>query len=683
MLNTLQLSSIGDAIGGAIKSLWEAFLEHTLWRLLHFLETLLLRFIALIEDVMMVFTGEKTVEYNHQDSVLINVFFNNSTIRGIYAGIAQIGIAFAFVFAVVAVIRKILDLRGKQQGVTLGTIIGNLLKSILLIFSMNAIVIVAITTTNVLTTQVSYAIQHGDEIIEPNTIVFTDEQFAAMGRIINTIGNYSLNPSYRSRYNLNACYNDIRVDLKFLADQGVFKYHYVSKDGQPTWQSVMEELARACDYENEVTLDSYNDGLTNAMLDAMELFKRNPNIKALPSYTRVDDVENEGENVPMDRILFLVGTMGTIGDRAAARTESYNVEPSFYDAVRYPFYLGEKGADIYDFDDVRKAFEVSPGYMNYIVVYAAGIAILMEMMVIIVTCAVRIFNLLALYISSPLVIAAMPLDDGGKFKQWTTAFIIQLLGVVGMVLSMRLFLMFLPVVWSPALKISDSSILNCIVKAILTYGGITAVNKVNGILTGILADNAGYQAIYAGNMRDDFQRSSVGKVLGGIGAGAVMGKVGGALGGAAKNVAGKWAGKAADATGLSRVGRGIRSIGEAVGVVKKHDKSKDPEAVKHERSRERQRKMDDMKANLDYAATHNGKDLNGKDLTGTKREKMEKTLEHMQNNKDMSYSQASRLADVDHKQDKKDAAQNAANRAKELKAAPPPRELPGNQNTQV
>ena len=663
----------------SIKGWFQSLIENLIYRLFYLLESLILRFVALVEDTMEVFTGERQVTYNTKGTSLIDVFFNHDSIRGIYTAIAIIGIIFAFAFAVIAVIRRIGDLRGKQQGVTLGSIIGNLLKSVLLIVGMNAIILVAIGTANVLTTSVSSAIREGRRYLpDQDEIVFTDEQYAAMGRVINTLGNYSLNASYRSRYNLNACYNDIRPYLQLLGDSGVFNFHYVTKDANNqdvvTWQSLMEELGTAYDYTKESPLDAYDDGLTNAILDCIEILKANKTIRVLERYKpKVELTDKEKGSVPMDRIIFLIGTMGTIGRDAAARNPQYNLNPNFFDSVRQPFYTGEK--DIYSWEEVKASFDPSPGKMNYLLVYAVSIALLMEMLVIIITCAVRIFNLLALYIASPLAIGVMPLDDGGKFRQWITAFVVQLLGVVGMVLSMRLLLMFLPIVWSPSLVISQSKILDCIVKAVITYGGMTAVNKVNGIFTGILADNAGYQAILAGDVRDKVQNSAVGRVLDSAsasnvgksvvkGAGSVVGGVAGGAAGVAKNFAGKWAGVAAEKTGLASVGRSIRSMAEAAGFAKEHDKSKDPEHVQHARERGRQRDMKSLAADVDFASK-NGTHRDGSALKAGELQKMKHTLDHMQNG-NHSLSQARKLAEVDMQQDKKDAEREGRERAANL-----------------
>lgn len=655
-----------NILGGVVDTIKDWFVslvENTVFRVFYWLEILCVKLLQLVEDTMMIFTGEKTVTYDTKSTSLIDVFFNHSSVRGIYAAIAVIGIIFAFAFAIIAVIRRIVDLRDKQQGVTMGTIIGNLLKSILLIFAMNAIVIVSLTATTVLTQQISVAVQNGQKNSQNmETKYFTNEQYAAMGRIINTIGNYSLNQSYRSRYNLNSCYNDIRADLQYLGDQGVFDYHYTEKDGKANWQMVMENLATAYNYTQEAPIDSYDDGLTNAILNAIEIFQANPNMMALSSFKPETKLLKEsGGAVPMDRIIFLVGTMGTIGSNAGARNDQYNKDPSFTDPVRYPFYYGER--DIYDYDQVRESFNPSPGKTNYILVYAVTIALLMEMLIIVVTCAVRIFNLLTLYLSAPLFIAASPLDDGGKMKQWTTAFMVQLLGVVGMVLSMRLFIMFLPIIWSPNLKITDNMLLECIVKAIITYGAVTAINKVNGILNGILADNAGYQAILAGDQRSSVEQSAIGRGLGSLSASNIGGAIGGAVTGAAGNVARKWGSAAAEATGLAGVGRGIRNAAEAVGIIKAHDQDKDPETVKESRKRGQQRDKAQLQKDYDYAQAH-GTTRSGKEITPKDLRRMEHTLAHMEAGK--SLSEAKQLAAVDMKEDTKDSMAEARQMQREL-----------------
>lgn len=664
-------------IGEMIDNWITKFLENTIWRLLYLLEVGVCKVVAWMEEIMQIFTGEVPVEYNNKSESLIMVFFTHDNVKGIYGGMALIGIAFAFAFAIVSVIRKVLDLRGKQQGVTLGAILGNLLKSILLIFSMNLIMIVALSTTNTLIKQIGVAVTNSGDVVKGREeIKFDDEEYAAMGRILNTIGNYSLNPSYRSRYNINACYNEIRGDLEYLGNKGVFNYHYISYKNddieagvvEPTWQSMVEQLARAYDYSQETTLDSYNDGLTNAMLNCMDIMKKNPDIRVLKSFKR--NTESNTEQVPMDKILFVSATMGNFNGEGAARTASYNKTPSFYDSVRQPFYYGEDGSDMYDYDDVKAVFDPSPMKTNYILVYATGIAMLQEMLVIIVTCSVRIFSLLTLYLASPLVLAALPLDDGGKLKQWTTAFLVQLLGIVGMVLAMRLFLMFLPIIWSPDLKVSSYTILSIIIKCIISYGALTAVSRVNGILTGILADNAGWQAITAGDMRGSVQNSAAGRALGSLSASNIGSKIGGGIASVGKGAWNVTGGRA-----LGAAGKAVKdaTIGKAYSAItgRDLDSGEKTAATKQKDERSRQRQMKDLKANIDHVGK-TGRDLNGNKVSAEQKDKMQRTYDKMNDN-GMSLKEAKQSAEIDMKADKADAKQDAENEARSLKAPPPAR----------
>lgn len=672
-------------IGEMISNWWTSVVENVFWRILWWIEIAVCKLVAQMEDVMMIFTGEIPVKYNEKSDSLIKVFFTHDSVRGIYGGMALIGIVFAFVFAIVSVVRKVMDLRDKQQGVTLGAILGNLIKSIMIICCMNLIMVVSLDITDTLIKQIGVAVTNGGNIAKgSNSITFTDEQFAAMGRIFNTIGNYSLNPSYRSRYNLNACYNDIRGDLEYLDKQGVFNYHYVtyvdpedpSKGLEPTWQSLLEELAKSNDFHNEAPLDSYEDARMSAMLDVMEEMKKNPNLKVLPSYTR--DVQINTKAVPMDRVLFVIGTMGNFNGGAAARIKEFNINPKMDDILRQPFYTGE--SSIYDYDQVRKSFDPSPMKTNYILVYATGMSVLMEMLVIIVTCSVRIFNLLTLYLASPLVVSAIPLDDGGKLKQWTTAFVVQLLGVVGMVLAMRVFLMFLPIIWSPQLVVSEYDLLSIIIKCIITYGAITAVSRVNGILTGILADSAGWQAISAGDMRSNVAGSAAGKMLGSMSASNIGSKIAGLGKSAASATVGKIGGAAWDQTG-GRLGKAI--YGSTVGKLYSKISGKDintgekTAAQQTKESRQRGRQMKDLQQNIKHARA-TGKTLDGKKAKPNDIKRMQHTYNHMKKD-NMSLDDAKSAANQDMKEDRKDAQHSAANRLGALKNPPPGKneDLPG------
>ena len=513
------LNQILEALGGEdgiFASLFEGILNATIFKVAYHLERVLCWIIRILSQLFRVFAGLDKVVNNGKSDYLINIFFSNKVVNNIYWGMAVIGIVLTFAFAVWAVIRKIFDLGGKQQQ-SHGQIIGSALKSIFLIIGMTLIMNVVLTTTNILMQQVDYIFNDAYHLDQPVKREFTEEEYAAMGRVLATIGNYSMIPTSNSRYNLNMCFNDIRPDMYYLEKQGVFDYSYYETDKNGNqieyWQGVLAEIAKSTDLSKDVKIDVYNGGVANSITHAMEYLSKNKIVE--PKETATRDYK-ETEDMNLDRIVFLLGTT------AAAKNVEFNKEPAFDDALRGPYYYGENRS-IYNIDHVDSDFNI--GFKtDYILVYLAAVAIIFDLVVILLNCVSRIFNMMFLYIIAPPVIAVSPLDNGGKFKQWTTAFIVQSLSVFGTVIAMRLTLIYVPIVMSPKLILFTDPFLNIFGKFILIYGGFEAAKRSTSLLTGILADNAGWQAVQAGDMSSS-AAGAISKVTGV--AKSVAGKAGG------------------------------------------------------------------------------------------------------------------------------------------------------------
>jgi hypothetical protein len=180
-----------------------------------------------IYETFELFAGVRSVEYQGDETFLLNIFFNNSAISTLYGGMAAIGIVLCFAFCMVAVIRKMFDSEDKMQ-TTLGAIVGSMIKSILLIFMMNFIMVVVLNSTNILLKQVDYVFGTGsyNSMAGEREITFSEEDYATMARIYNTIGNHALNSSYDSRMNINHCFNEIRKDMLILEEKNVFEFDY-------------------------------------------------------------------------------------------------------------------------------------------------------------------------------------------------------------------------------------------------------------------------------------------------------------------------------------------------------------------------------------------------------------------------------------------------------------------------
>ena len=185
--------------------------------------------IYIFSQLFGVFAGVDRAMYNGKNDFLINIFFSNKAINNIYWAMALIGVALTFVFTIWAVIKKLFDLSGKMQA-SYGQILTSAVRSIVLMLGLSFIMNVVITSTNVLMQQVTYIFNDAYHLDQPVTRKFSEEEYAAMARVLATIGNYSMVPNNNNRYNLNLCFNDIRDDLYTLERAGVFEYSYYETD---------------------------------------------------------------------------------------------------------------------------------------------------------------------------------------------------------------------------------------------------------------------------------------------------------------------------------------------------------------------------------------------------------------------------------------------------------------------
>ena len=483
------LSGMGDTIMNGLQSI----LYSTIYKLLYYLAVGCCWIINLLYSMFEVMAGLSKVSYDGDFDYLINIFFSNTTVSKIYWGMALIGLTVGFAFAIAAVIKKLFDTSDKEKR-SYGQILTGLFKSALTILCMSLIITMVLNATTLLMQQINYVFINADDLGEEESITYTDEEYAAMARALNTIGNFSLNPSYNNRFNLNKCFNEVRLDLQYLKQQGVFDFHYVTTDVEgntiATWQSALQKIANSASLDRDLSLDVYHESVSNSILNTMDLLKVNGSFKPLEESQR--HYQPSRSSLPMDRFLFLMATM------RAAKNEDYNVNPSLTDPLRGAYYYGEKS--MYDLDSVNEDFDIGIAAFDYLILFLTCYKMLVTLVTIILNCVGRIFNMLLLYLISPLILAVSPLDDGAKFKQWTTAFIVQSFSVFGTVISMRVLLLFMPIVIDPNLVLFANPVANILAKLVIVLGGFEVSEKATNLITGILADNAGWQSITAGDM---------------------------------------------------------------------------------------------------------------------------------------------------------------------------------------
>ena len=501
-----------------------------------FLMNLLLAACKLIDHLtklLEVFSGIKKVVYGNEDMFLTDVFFNNNAINNVYWGMALVGVAMCFGFAIFAVTRKMFDANGRIQS-SIGQIVTDTLKTVFIILSLSAIVTITLTGVNVLLRQINYMFQNAEGLDKAEVVEYTDEQYAAMARALSVIANYNMNPSSDSRYNINDCFNHVRPELLILQQQGVFKYEYphFEKDAQGnitsqnSWQSVLKEVADSADIRYDLKADVYYPNVARAISNAVEVMQKDASFKPL---ARFEWSQSAGaDEIVLDHIVFLTGTL------EAANNASYNLSPSFDDSLRRPYYTGQKS--LYDKDGVDAMDQIeldfSESKYNYLVAFVLATAVIYNTVVLILGFVASLFNLMFLYLIAPPVLASRPLDGGAKAKQWTDAFIVQSLSILGTFVAMRLLLIFVPVIYDPKLTlIAGNSDLDYFAKAVMLFAAFEATKKAGGIFSGILTNTAGMASDRAGDMTASAQRAFGAARAYGMGA---LQRAGGAVGFAAK-----------------------------------------------------------------------------------------------------------------------------------------------------
>ena len=522
-----------DFVGDAVSDTLETILHNTIYTLCYYITKALCFIIRILDSMFRVVAGIDEVQYLGGKSTLLDVFFGHSLIQTVYIGMATIGIAMAFAFALIAVIRKTADLEDTQR-TTHYTIIKNLFKTIIIIGGLTFFMQVVLKFSDILMGRINFLFDNATTLGKEEIITYTDEEYAAMARVLNTLGNYSINPSYRSRYNIDACYNDIRKDLLFLWESKKFDVYYDSDNGN-TWQSVIQSILNTTSPKSAIKSDVYYGNVSSAVLNAMSIVKNDNSLKALKEFdTKYKKIES---STPLDITIFLMGSMN------AAMNEAYNENPAVNDPLRYPYYVQKKS--IYDFDQVDKDFNISISKMDYVIIWISCFVCMFNLAQLIFSCIGRIFNMLLLYIAAPPLVSTYPLDNGGKLKQWFTAFIIQCFAVFGTVIAMRLLILFLPIVASSDLVVFPNVFANLMAKLVIILGATMTAGKANSLITGILADNAGMQAIGSAE-RESARGEAAVKAVGGVGWGAT--KLAAGMGWGATKLAGKgtwWAGKKA------------------------------------------------------------------------------------------------------------------------------------------
>lgn len=139
--------------------------------------------------------------------------------------------------------------------------------------------------------------------------------------------------------------------------------------------------------------------------------------------------------------------------------------------------------DGFSLDDLSKNAKTFPSMFetlyNYPLVYIASLGVILILLCSTFVFIRKIIEVIILYITSPLFVATMPLDGGTTFKRWRDMFVGKLLSGFGIVISMNLVFIFIPMIMSSNFSFSGNMALDVTLKIVFVIGSMYAAWKSN------------------------------------------------------------------------------------------------------------------------------------------------------------------------------------------------------------
>ncbi len=126
--------------------------------------------------------------------------------------------------------------------------------------------------------------------------------------------------------------------------------------------------------------------------------------------------------------------------------------------------------------------------INYFVGIFGGIVILVMLFLAAIVFIQKIFDVVLLYIVSPIPVSSIPLDNGERFSTWRELVIGKLVSAYGIIISLNLFFLIVPVA-SSSISFNDP-FKDGLTKVLFMIGGTFAVTKANILIASLAGKSA-------------------------------------------------------------------------------------------------------------------------------------------------------------------------------------------------
>lgn len=175
----------------------------------------------------------------------------------------------------------------------------------------------------------------------------------------------------------------------------------------------------------------------------------------------------------------LTGANATIGGQflVTIGSTSYIGPAENRQVIESMFITGE--LDYNSLSIVRSYYDIRG--LNYLIGLLGGIVILVMFVLSALTFVQRIFDIILLYIISPVSVSTLPLDEGNRFKVWKDMLISKILSAYGIILVMNLFFLIIPQVYH--IRFFSNDFQNGVVYILFLIGGSFAVTKASRVIS--------------------------------------------------------------------------------------------------------------------------------------------------------------------------------------------------------
>jgi hypothetical protein len=155
--------------------------------------------------------------------------------------------------------------------------------------------------------------------------------------------------------------------------------------------------------------------------------------------------------------------------------------------IERKFITGE--LDYTNLSVVKQYYDLSD--MNFFIGIFSGLILVVMFALAALRFVQRLFDVILLYVISPVSVATIPLDDGARFKLWREMLISKVLSAYGIIFAMNLFFLIVPQI--NGIQFFSNGFQNGLISLLFIIGGAFAVTKAYMVIAQLTGSNAGAQ----------------------------------------------------------------------------------------------------------------------------------------------------------------------------------------------